>query len=193
MMIIEYLHLFFAFVSDYVAMEIIVIIFIFVFSRIYGIIRAGRWRKILSSALDYHRFHLEMIMNDPSADIKNKELAQAMVWAITRQMPDDLKDKGGGAALFRSLLGQKTALNTCGTIFYDIAKNFKFIDKRILKLNTTLTSTFYRVYFIESFASGVALLFMDIFMLKSIVLKPSDGSARLYYEMRRELKSNSKG
>lgn len=187
-MIIEYLYSFFSFVSDHVAIEIIAIISVFVFSKIYSIIRVGRWRKILLSALEYHRSHLEMIMSDPSVDVKNKELAQAMVWAITRQMPDDLKNKGGGAALFRSFSGQKTALNTCGTIFYDIARNFRFIDKRIIKLNSTLTSTFYRVFFIESFVSGIALLFMDIFMLRSIVLKPAGGSARLYYEMRRELK-----
>ena len=188
MMIIEYLHSCFSFVSDHVPLEIIVIILIFVFSKIYSISRVGRWRKILSSSLEYHRFHLEMIMSDPSVDVKNKELAQAMVWAITRQVPEDLKNKGGGAALFKSFLGHKTALNTCGAIFYDIARNFRFIDKRIVKLNSTLTSTFYRVFFAESFVPGIALLFMDIFMLKSIILKPADGSARLYYEMRRELK-----
>lgn len=188
MKVIEYLQSFFHFVSDHIAPEIIVIICIFVFSKIYSIIRADTWRKILSSALDYHKFHLEMIVKDPSVDVKNKELAQAMVWAITRQMPEDLKNKGGGAALFRSFAGHKTALNTCGTVFYDIARNFKFIDQRIVKLNSTLTATFYRVFFIESFVSGVALLFIDIFMLRSIVFKPAEGSARLYYEMRRELK-----
>lgn len=181
------------FVSKHVAPEIIVIVSVFIFSKIYTLLRAGRWRKILSSSLDYHRFHLEMIMNDSAVDVKNKELAQAMVWAITRQMSDDLKKSGGGAALFRSFSGEKTALNTCGTVFYDIARNFKFIDKRVVKLNSTLTATFYRIYFVESLFSGVALFFMDISMLKSIILKPADGSARLYYEMRRELKNNSTG
>ena len=191
-MMVEYLHTFVDFVSKQVAPEIIVIVCVFLFSKIYTILRAGRWRKILSSSLDYHRFHLEMIMNDPSVDVKNKELAQAMVWAITRQMSDDLKKSGGGAVLFRSLSGEKTALNTCGTVFYDIARNFKYIDERLVRLNTTLTATFYRIFFVESFVSGIALLFMDISMLKSIVFKPADGSARLYYEMRRELNNMSK-
>ena len=149
MVLVEYLRSFAGFVSGHV-------VSFFIFSKIYSIIRAGRWRKILSSSLDYHRFHLEMILNDPSVDVKNKELAQAMVWAITRQMPEDLKNRGGGAALFRSLSGEKTALNTCGTVFYDIAGNFKFIDKRIVKLNSALTATFYRIFFVESFCSGIA-------------------------------------
>ncbi len=191
MVLLEYFRSFTGFVSDEVAPEIIVIACAFIFSKIYSIFRAGRWRKILSSALDYHRFHLDMIMNDPSVDVKNKELAQAMIWAITRQIPEDLKNSGGGAALFRSLSGEKTALNTCGVVFYDIARNFRFIDERIVRLNTTLTATFYRIFSLESFFSGFALLYMDLFMLKSFIFKPAEGSARLYLEMRRELKNNS--
>jgi hypothetical protein len=192
MVFIDYFHSFADFVSHEVAPEIIVIACAFVFSGTYSLLRGGRWRKILSSALDYHRFHLGMIINDSAVDIKNKELAQAMIWAVTRQIPEDLKNSGGGAVLFRSLSGEKTALNTCGVVFYDIARNFKFIDDRIFKLNSTLTSTFYRIYSAESFFSGFALLYMDLFMLKSFIFKPAEGSARLYLEMRRELKNSGK-
>jgi len=132
-----------------------------------------------------------MIINESAVDVKNKELIQAMIWAVTRQIPEDLKNSRGGAALFRSLSGEKTALNTCGAVFYDIARNFRFIDERIVKLNTTLTSTFYRIYSLESFFSGFALLYMDLLMFKSFIFKPAEGSARLYLEMRREL--NNKG
>jgi hypothetical protein len=190
MVFIEYFRCFSGFVSEEVAPEIIVIVCAFIFSKIYSISRAGRWREILSSALDYHRFHLDIIMNDTSVDVKNKELVQAMIWAVTRQIAENLKNSGGGALLFRSLFGEKTALNTCGAVFYDIARNFRFIDHRIVRLNTTLTSTFYRIYSAESFFSGFALLYMDLFMLKSFIFKPAEGSARLYLEMRRELKNN---
>lgn len=179
-------------VREYVAPEIIVVICAFFISAVYSFFRGGRWRKILSASLDYHRFHLDMILNDPAVDIKNKELAQAMIWAITRQMPDDLKSSGGGALLFRSLSGEKTALNTCGVVFYDIARNFRYIDRRIVKLNSTLTATFYRILSLESFFSGFALMYMDLFMIKSLIFNPAEGAGRLYLEMRKEIKNHGR-
>jgi len=186
----DYLKSMAGYLNYYVAAEIYYLAGAAFLMFIYSLIRGGVWRRILASSLDYHKFHLNMIMNDSAVDTKNRELAQAMIWAITRQLPDDIKKMGGGKALLRSFMGEKTALNTCGSIFYDIARNYRYIDQRIVKLNNTLLGTFYRIFFLESFLSGVSALYMDIFLLKSFIFKPLEGSPKLYLEMFKELKAS---
>jgi len=153
----------------------------------YWKLRITRWRKILNASLDYHKFHLAAITGDKNVDEKTREFAQALSWAVTRQLQSDLKDSGGGRALWRSFLGDKTALNTCGTIFYESSRYVRFIDRRIIKLNDTLLGTFYRIYFIESIFSPVALIYMDIFFIISLFVRPENGSGRLYIEMKKEV------
>jgi len=186
----DYLRSIAGYLNHYVASEIYFLAGAAFFMFIYSLLRGGTWRRILSGSLDYHKFHLNMIMNDSTVDTKNRELAQAMIWAITRQLPEDIKNKKGGLALLRSFMGDKTALNTCGSIFYDIARNYRYIDQRIVKLNNTLLGTFYRIFFLESLLSGVSALYMDIFLLKSLIFKPGEGSPRLYLEMFKELKAS---
>ena len=151
----------------------------------YSRIRGARWRKILGASLDYHKFHLSALQADKSVDEKTREFSQALLWAINKQLPSDLSRKG---ALWRSFMGEKTSLNTCGTIFYESSRYAKFIDRRIIRLNDTLLSTFYRILFLESIFSTVAVVFMDILFFISIFTRPESGSARLYIEMRRDLR-----
>jgi len=153
---------------------------------IYQKLRLGRWRKILKRSVDYHKFHLSSISKDPSVDEKTRELAQALLWGVTKQLPLDLDNGKGGKALWRSFIGDKTALNTCGTVYYQCAKNFRYIDKTIVKLNDTLLSTFYRIYLLESYLSYIAIFYMDFSLLFYILTKPQSGTGRLYLEMRGE-------
>jgi len=153
---------------------------------IYGKIRKGWWRRILGASLDYHKFHLAAMQGDRGIDEKTREFSVALQWAINKQLQTDLSH-GGGRALWNSFLGQKTALNTCGTIFYEASRYARFIDLKIFKLNDTLLSTFYRIYFVESVFSPLAILFMDMFFLISLIKKPSGGAARLYIEMKKDL------
>ncbi len=186
----DYLKSIAGYLNYYVASEIYYLAGAAFLMFLYSFLRGGIWRRILACSLDYHKFHLSMIMNDSAVDTKNRELAQAMIWAITRQLPDDVKNSRGGKALLRSFMGDKTALNTCGSIFYDIARNYRYIDQRIVKLNNTLLGTFYRIFFLESFLSGVSALYMDIFLLKSFIFQPGEGSPRLYLEMFKEIKAS---
>jgi len=152
---------------------------------VYRKLRIGRWRTILKNSVEYHKFHLASVSKDPSMDEKSRELAQALLWGATRQLSTDLKDGKGGAALWRSFIGDKTSLNTCSTVFYECARNFRYIDRIIMKLNDTLMSTFYRIYFLESYLSIAAILYMDITLLLSMITRPKSGTGRLYIEMRK--------
>jgi hypothetical protein len=153
---------------------------------IYRKLRLGRWRKILKRSVDYHKFHLSSISKDPSMDEKTRELAQALFWGVTKQLPLDLEKGKGGKALLRSFMGDKTALNTCGTVYYQCARNIRYIDKIIIKLNDTLLSTFYRIYMLESVLSYVAVIYMDLTLLYYLISRPQSGTGRLYLEMRVE-------
>ncbi len=153
---------------------------------VYRKIRLGRWRKILKKSVEYHIYHLSSVSKDPSTNEKSRELAQALLWGVTKLLPLDVKEGSGGRALLRSFMGDKTALNTCGTVYYQCARNFRYIDRIIIKLNDTLISTFYRIYLLESYFSIFAILYMDIALLLYIALKPAGGTGRLYLEMRGE-------
>lgn len=155
---------------------------------LYRKVRLGRWRTILKNSVEYHKFHLSNIAKDPSMNEKNRELAQALHWGAAKQLAIDLNGGRGGAALWRSFLGDKTALNTCGTVYYQCARNYRYVDQIIVKLNDTLISTFYRIYFLESHLSLAAVLYMDITLLIYKVTRPESGTGRLYLEMNRENK-----
>jgi hypothetical protein len=152
----------------------------------YGRLRKAWWRKILGASLDYHKFHLAAMQSDKGIDEKTREFSVALLWAINKQLPSDLSN-GGGGALWRSFLGQKTALNTCGSIFYEASRYARFIDLKIFKLNDTLLSTFYRIFFLESVFFPAAILLMDIFFLISLIRKPDSGASRLYIEMKKDI------
>jgi len=166
--------------------EIICWAVFFLLLFVYGKFRKGWWRKILGASLDYHKFHLSAMQSDKGIDEKTREFSVALLWAINKQLPSDLKN-GGGRALWSSFLGQKTALNTCGSIFYEASRYARFIDMKIFKLNDTLLGTFYRIFFVESVFYPAAVLLMDVFFLFSLVRKPESGASRLYIEMKKEI------
>jgi hypothetical protein len=125
-------------------------------------------------------------MKDSTVSEKSRELSQALFWSITKQLPAELESGKGGKALWGSLIGDKTSLNTCGTVFYQCARNFRNTDDIIIKLNDTLMSTIYRIYLLESYVSIPAILYMDFMLLINQIIKPNGGPGRLYRELRKE-------
>ena len=152
---------------------------------LYRLLRKKRWQRVLSASLNYHRYHLTMLAGDRMTDEKNRSLYQAMLWAINKQLPDDLNRSGGkgGLVLLRSLAGDKTCINTCGTVFYESARNYSFIESNVIKLNGTLVSTLYRIVLLESMLAPFALIYMDLRLLAAFITKPGSGTGRLYKEM----------
>lgn len=162
------------------------------FLVLYRLVRRGWWRKILGASMDYHRFHLGMLTGGRDTNEKSRSLYQAMLWAVNKQLPDDLKRARGrgGMVLFMSFAGDKTCINTCGTVFYETARNYSFIDESVIRLNDTLLSTFYRILFLESMLAPFALIYMDLRLLISFITRPGSGTGRLYREMLSEIKKN---
>lgn len=159
---------------------------------LYRLLRKKRWQQILGASLDYHRFHLGMLMADRETNEKCRSLYQAMLWAVNKQLSDDLKRTNGkgGMVLFLSFAGNKTCINTCGTVFYESARNYNFIDRNVIRLNDTLISTFYRILLLESILAPVALVYMDIRLLAGFITRPESGTGRLYREMRAGIKKS---
>jgi len=161
---------------------LVIIIILFLYRKL----RISKWRKVLRNSIEYHKFHLVSLTKDSTVSEKSRELSQALFWSITKQLPVDLKSGSGGKALLRSFFGDKTSLNTCGTVFYQCANNFRNTDSIIIKLNDTLMSTIYRIYMLESYFSIPAILYMDLTFLISKIVKPKSGPGRLYLEMTKE-------
>ncbi len=160
------------------------------FLILYRFLRKKRWQMILGKSLDYHRFHLTMLAGSRETNEKSRSLYQALLWAVNKQLPDDLARTGGrgGSVLLMSSMGEKTCVNTCGTVFYESARNHSFIDRNVIRLNDTLISTFYRILLIESLFAPFALIYMDLHLLASLVTRPGSGTGRLYREMLAEIR-----
>jgi hypothetical protein len=161
----------------------LVIIILFI---LYRKLRISKWRKVLRNSIEYHKFHLSSLAKDSTVSEKSRELSQALLWSVTKQLPLDLESGKGGKALWRSFWGDKTSLNTCGTVFYQCARNFRNTDSIIIKLNDTLMSTIYRIYLLESYFSIPTILYMDFMSLVNRIIKPKSGPGRLYLEMMKE-------
>lgn len=154
---------------------------------VYRKFRTVKWRSILNESLEYHKFHLTSISKDPQVKQGSREMAHSLMWGITKQLPLDIKDGRGGRALVNSFRGSKTSLNTCGTVFYECAKNRRVMDETIFKLNNTLTSSLVRIFMLESPLSIFGLLYNDINLLTYMLFKADSGIGRFYYNMNRNL------
>jgi len=166
---------------------IAVIILLFLYRRF----RARRWKYILKASIKYHKFYLTDISNDPSIDRNSRDLAHSLLWGITKQLPLDIKEGKGGVALYNSLSGKKTSLNTCGTVFYECAKNHKTMDPTVFSLTNTLISTIYRIFILESHLSVFGLLYYDINLLYNYAINSVRGSGRLYLDLTKKITKNN--
>ncbi len=154
---------------------------------VYRRLRINRWRDILKSSIEYHKYHLYSLSRGSSNDSKSRELAQSLLWCVTKQLPDELKNGRGGAALLNSMAGNKTSINTCGTVFYECAKNYQTIEPVIYKLNITLISTLYRIFIIESPLSVIGILHNDLLLIIHFLKRTNSGSGRLYLDLNSDL------
>jgi len=153
----------------------------------YWKVRVKQWRAVLKEAVEYHKFHLVSISRDPSVSQTGRELAHSLLWGVTKQLPLDLKDGKGGLALVNSFKGRKTSLNTCGTVFYECAKNHRVMDITIFKLTSTLISTICRIFILESSISVFGLIYNDINLLIFLLTGSEKGMGRFYREMKKEI------
>lgn len=154
---------------------------------VYRRLRINRWREILKSSLEYHKFHLYSLSRGNSNDSKSRELAQSLLWGITKQLPEEIKNGRGGIALLNSMAGNKTSINTCGTVFYECAKNHHAIDPIIYKLNITLISTLYRIFILESPFSVIGIIHNDLLLVIHFLKRTESGSGRLFLDLNRDL------
>ncbi len=165
--------------------NIVTAVLIIIFLLIYKNFRIHSWRRILKESIEYHKLHLFSLNKDSSLKQNSRELAQSLLWGITKQLPLDLKDGKGARALLNSFSGNKTSLNTCGTVFYECAKNHKSTDITICRLNNTLISTLYRIFIIESSFSIIGLIYFDFKLFTSFLIKTRSNTGSFFLEMKR--------
>lgn len=142
-----------------------------------------RWLSILSTALDYQRYHLNMILVENSIDDKTRDFARAMLWAINKQFVLDRKKGWGLCIIWKSIMGEKTSIQILGEIVLRIAKNQMGADARIMRLLSTLISTFYRYFLIRSALSLFFLIFMDLSLLFSFLRTADNGASLMYRDI----------
>ncbi len=142
-----------------------------------------RWYITLNRSLDYHRFHLKMIMNENDTHEKTDEVSRAMLWAIEKQLPIDRQMGLGFKSFFKSYMGIKTCLMIMSEVFYQVARFHWDIDKRIPRLMMTLNSTFYRIYILESYFAVIALLYIDLKLILARAGIAGSGKAKMYRDM----------
>ena len=142
-----------------------------------------RWLFILSAALDYQRYHLNMIVAENSVDDKTRDFARAMLWAINKQFVADRKKGWGLCIIWKSIKGETTSIQILGEIVLRIAKNRMGADARIMNLLSTLISTFYRYFLIRSSLSIFFLIFMDLSLLFSFFRRADNGALLMYRDI----------
>ncbi|MCP4135309.1 MAG: hypothetical protein GY754_30350 [bacterium] len=143
-----------------------------------------RWNYILHESLNYHKYHLNNLRNDPLANDKTSEYCKIMLWAIEKQYITDRETGNLGIrGILRTFVGQSSSLQIIGEIYFQIARYRSPVDERILKLINTLSSTFYRLFFMSSIISLISLVFMDFFLLLSFAKFSKKGIAGLYRDI----------
>jgi len=147
-----------------------------------------RWISILAESLNYHRFHLNVIVREKTADDKNREVARAMLWAIDKQFPVDCREGLGFKTFLKAYTGQKNSLLIMSEVFYQVARYYYQIDKRVPRLMYTLHSTLSRRTIIESIFAPLALPYMDIFLLLTVAGIARSGKSRMYRDFSRQIR-----
>lgn len=142
-----------------------------------------RWLSILLAALDYQRYHLNMILAENLIDDKTRDFARAMLWAINKQFVLDREKGWGLCIIWKSIKGETTSIQILGEIVLRIAKNRMGADARIMSILSTLISTFYRYFLIRSSLSLFFLIFMDISLLLSFLRRADNGALLIYRDI----------
>lgn len=155
---------------------------------LYVRLRRRRWNAWLQEAVQYHRFHLTMMLNEKSLNDESRDIARTMMNIIDRQFAFDRKNGLGLRGLWMARSGKKSTLNSLDEMFvtlyrdrfFGVIKNF---DGRIERLYTTLVSTIYRLYFLNSLIALPAIVYMDSVMLIAMTGIIQRGAPRLYLDI----------
>lgn len=155
---------------------------------LYYRIRRPWWRIVIIRAVEYHRYHLMMIRNERDVNAKTRDLAYEMLMVLDRQFGADMEGSPGMRMIFRSQLGEKSTLLSLYEIFEKLYRDRAFtgsseIDGRLERLFHTMSSMIYRYYMMTSVLAVVALLYMDLILILSLVRLDNRGSSRLFRDI----------
>ncbi len=155
---------------------------------LYYRVRNPWWRRVIKRAVEYHRYHFLIIRNDRDANDKTRDLAYEMLMVLDRQFRADMEGSPGMRMIFRSQLGEKSTLLSLYEIFEKLYRDRAFtgsseLDGRLERLFHTMSSMIYRYYMMTSVFGIVALLYMDLALLLSIIRVDRRGSSRLFRDI----------
>ncbi len=155
---------------------------------LYYRMRRPWWRSVIIRAVEYHRYHLMMIRNERETNAKTADLAYEMLMVIDRQFREDMAGSPGLARVVRSQLGEKSTLMSLYEIFEKLYRDRAFtgsseIDGRLERLFHTMSSMIYRYYMMTSVLAVVALLYMDLVFVLSLIRLDNRGSSRLFRDI----------
>lgn len=152
-----------------------------------------RWAAIIAEALRYHRFHFDSLLADRSADPAIREYARALRRAIDQQLTDDIRRglPGLRGVLF-AFAGGPSALQIVADVYYQIFRTRRR-DETILRLLDTVRSALYRFYLVHSILMPLALICMDLSLIRARIRKAKSGPAGLYAAIDAGMRAARKG
>ncbi len=152
-----------------------------------------RWRTLLNFSFDYHRHHLVMLRGDPGVNQRSREMATGMLWIIEKQLPRDEADgKINFRGFLRSMLVGGTSLQLVGETWYQIYRYRYDLDVRIPRLLITLSSTLYRVFYLNSWVMIILLPWWDVKLLCSFFPAVKGGPMGLFRDLYRDCRQSRK-
>jgi hypothetical protein len=147
-----------------------------------------RWAAIIAEALRYHRYHFESLVADRGIDPAIREYARALRRAIDQQLTDDVR-RGlpGLKGIVLAFAGAPSALAIVAEVYYQIFRTRRR-DEVILRLLDTVRSVLYRYYFLHSIVMPLALVCMDLSLLRARIGNAVRGPEGLYNAIRAGMK-----
>jgi len=139
-----------------------------------------RWSAIIAEALRYHRYHFDYLAADMGVEPPLREYARALRRAIGQQLNDDIR-RGlpGLKGIVFAFTGGPRALQIVAEVYYQIFRHRR-MDETMLKLLDTARSALYRFYLVHSILMPLALIFMDISLIRERIRNAAHGPAGLY-------------
>jgi hypothetical protein len=139
-----------------------------------------RWSAIIAEALCYHRYHFDYMVADMGVDPPLREYARALRRAIDQQLNDDIR-RGlpGLKGIVFAFTGGPCALQIVAEVYYQIFRHRR-MDETMLKLLDTARSALYRFYLVHSIVMPLALVFMDLSLIRARIRNAARGPAGLY-------------
>jgi len=170
---------FYSLVSDNLFFTVLCVC-IFLILSVYYSHAKKRWAAVLQRSFSYHRYNLKMIKAEQGLDQRTSEVATAMLWALEKQLEIDTHAKTGLRAFFGAFSGKPSSLGIVADTSWTIMEHHVTMEKDIVRLHRTLTSSLYRYFLLNSILGVVLLFYMDFRLILSLLFKPGHGPSALY-------------